>query len=797
MPRAAAALLLCLAGSALAAPRSRGTLLRAEHHDISAPLTLLAAAPAEDNDEEIELGPRPVPHEMQAAPPSRDPVLQDSVAPLLLPRTAITFDGIGSGFLGASSRAFDVKGLPPDPQGDVGPLHFVQIVNASIAMFAKDGRALLGPISTRTLFAGFGGACEARGDGDGIVLYDPLADRWLISQLANTRQGDRPYHVCLAVSRDGDPMGQWARYDYSYAEFHDYPKLGVWSDGYYATYNTFASSGGGEFRGIVYCVFDRLKMLAAEPAAQQCIPIDDPSSGITPADLDGILPPAQDEPNTAVGFVGNALALYRFHADWSEPLNSFVERATLPVAPFAEACIASRGSACIPQPGAASSRLDALGDRMMFRAAYRNFGGRRSLVVNHSVSVRDAVGVRWYEIQDPGGIPALAQQGTYAPDDGYRWMASAASDRAGNIGLGFSLSSADTMPSIAYTGHLASDPPGEMAQGEAVAASSGGSQSSSLRWGDYSSMSVDPGDECTFWYTNEYIPADGVFNWRTRIFSFQLPGCASSPDFAVWPRRGAEVLGRGRTLSFPLDTAALRLAAATKVLSLSVVELPPGVDARIEPATVSPGETATLTLSAAVDAEVGRGQGYAVRAVAADGTASTSGGALDLVDADFAMDLEADTITVAAGATARMRVGTRPLFGSAEPITFSASGLPGGATARFEPAQIVAGGSADLLISAAAGARLANAALAISATAPSTAHVALFHLRAQESPPAEITWSTEGGGPSPLPLRVQNQGGCGCSAAGGGWEAVGLLGLLTAIRRKRGSALHVICWRRR
>src|SRR5205085_9147923 len=235
----------------------------------------------------------------------------------------------------------------------------------------------------------------------------------------------------------------------------------------------------------------------------------------------------------------------------------------------------------------------------------------RSLIVNHSVSVRNVVGVRWYEIRDPGGMAALAQQGTYAPDDGYRWMASAAVDRAGNIGLGFSLSSPNTMPSIAYTGHLAPDPPGEMGQGEGVAASSGGSQSSSLRWGDYSSMSVDPTDECTFWYTNEYIPADGVFNWRTRIFSFQLPGCASSPDFAVWPRRGAEVLGRGRTLSVALDTATLRPAAAAKLLSLSVAELPPGVEARIEPGTVSPGETATLTLTAAADAERGRGQGYA------------------------------------------------------------------------------------------------------------------------------------------------------------------------------------------
>ncbi|HYY52183.1 MAG TPA: hypothetical protein VE755_04880, partial [Myxococcales bacterium] len=754
---------------------------------------------AEDDEAENEMGPRPVPHEMQSAPPGRDPVLQDSVAPLLFPRTLTSFDAIGSGFLGASTRAFDVRGVPPDPQADVGPLHLIQIVNASFAVFAKGGRALLGPIPTRTVFAGFGGACEARGDGDGIVLYDPLADRWLISQLASTRGGERPYHLCIAVSRSGDPTGQWARYDYSFADFHDYPKLGVWPDGYYATYNTFASSSGGEFRGIVYCVFDRLRMLAAEPAAQQCIPIDDSASGLTPADLDGTLPPPPGEPNTATGFVEGALVLYRFHTDWSQPLNSFVERAALPVAPFAEACFASRGTDCIPQPGATAPRLDALGDRMMFRAAYRNLGTRRSLVVNHSVSARSVVGIRWYEISDPGGIPALAQQGTYAPDDAYRWMGSAAIDRAGNIGLGFSLSSSSTLPAIAHTGHLASDAPGEMGQGEAVVATSGGSQFSSLRWGDYSSMSVDPADECTFWYTNEYIPADGVFNWRTRIFSFQLPGCASSAEFAVWPRGGAQAIGRGRTLSVPLDTAALRTGTAESSLTLSVAELPTGVTARIEPQTVAPGETATLTLTAAADAEMGRGQGYAVQALAADGTSASSRGPLDVVDADFAMHLDSDTVPLPAAGTARIRIQTQPLFGPAETVSFAASGLPPALAAHFEPAQVVAGGSANLVISAIPGARPPNVAFTVSATAPSTAHVVLLHLRAQQAPSAETTWPGDGAGAasSPLAPGVQGQGGCGCSAAGGGWEALGLLGLLLAIRQRRGSGRPITSSRRR
>src|SRR5207302_724459 len=208
------------------------------------PLTLLAAAPAEEDEEEVEHGPGRVPHQVQAAPPEHDPVLQASVAPLLLPQTSTNFDGIGLGFLGVNTRAFEVHGVPPDPQGDVGPSHYLQIVNASFAAFAKNGRTLFGPIATRTLFAGFGGACE---------------------------------------------------------------------------------ESGGDFRGIAYCAFDRRKMLAAEPAAQQCILIHDPVSGTTPADLDGSLPPPAGESNTAVGFIGGSLALYRFHADWSDPLNSFVE----------------------------------------------------------------------------------------------------------------------------------------------------------------------------------------------------------------------------------------------------------------------------------------------------------------------------------------------------------------------------------------------------------------------------------------------------------------------------------------
>src|SRR5581483_2257210 len=210
--RCAVALLVALgSGSASAAPRlGRPQVLRADRGDLSAPLLLLSPTPreAEPGEDEEERGPRPVPHSMQATAPARDPVLQDSIAPLAMPRTSTSFEGIGLGFVGPSAKPYKM-GVPPDAQGDVGPSHYVQIVNLAILVLAKDGRPLFGPVPTRTLFAGFGTVCETRDDGDGIVLYDPLADRWLITQLANDPGSARPYHVCIAVSQTSDPMGQW------------------------------------------------------------------------------------------------------------------------------------------------------------------------------------------------------------------------------------------------------------------------------------------------------------------------------------------------------------------------------------------------------------------------------------------------------------------------------------------------------------------------------------------------------------------------------------------------------------
>ncbi|HEY6908106.1 MAG TPA: hypothetical protein VI356_01965 [Myxococcales bacterium] len=853
------ALALSLSGVAFAAPRTgrpgQPQLLRAQRSDVSAPLSLLEASPREEGLDEEERGPRPLPHEFALAAPAQDPVLQDAAAPLLVPPQTGNFDGIGLGFLGATTKGFEVTGAPPDAQGDVGPRHYVQIVNSSFAVFGKDGKAILGPVPTRTIFAGFGGPCETNDDGDGIVLYDPLADRWLIAQFAIARTGAPRFHQCIAVSRSPDPTGAWARYDYTFNEFNDYPKFGVWPDGYYATYNMFPDPGSGQFDGANYCVMDRARMLAGDPAAQQCILLKDEVGGLVPGDFDGYLAPPAGEPNTAVGFGRDVLTLYRFRVDWENPLNSFVEPTTLRVAPFAEACFATRNGSCIPQPGTAAVKLDSLGDRLMYRAAYRNFGGHESMVINHSVTVNGVTGVRWYEIRDPAGTPSLFQQGTYAPDSSWRWMGSAALDRAGDVGLGFSLISSSMPASVAYTAHAASDPPGVMGQGESVAVNGSGVQAAKLRWGDYSSMSVDPTDECTFWYTNEYIPADGDFNWHTRIFSFEVPGCRSAADYSIWPD-DQQAVGRGQQpATVTLNTAPLLAAAVPRKLTLAISSLPRGVTGTIQPAVVSPGQTAILTLTAAADAEFGRGQGYVITATSAEGTVASSPGGLDVVDADFSMTPEQNEVVAVSGVSNTVHIDTRALFGTPETITFSAQGVRNGVVVRFDPPHILAGESADMIVTGSSGLGASSAAVTVLADAVSTSHRAVVHVRALSAPRAQITWPnaeqpvsgraqviasavTSASSPllgmellvdgtklegvfantspavmtwethvvpdgehqlvvratdshggfglsDPVAVIVQNKGDCGCSGTGGGWESLGLVGLLSVLHRRR------------
>lgn len=432
------------------------------------------------------------------------------------------FDGVGNGFTGPAG-AFAVNSAPPDTTGAVGATQYVQWVNSSFAVFDKaTGNAVYGPAAGNTLWKGFGGLCETNNDGDPIVQYDKQAGRWVMMQFAVPTGG--PYFQCVAVSQTSDATGAYNRYAFQYSGFNDYPKVGVWPDGYYVTYNIF---NGNTFAGANVCAFDRVKMLAGQAASQQCVQLSSSYGGVLPADLDGTTAPPAGSPNYLVNKGSSSLNFWKYHVDWTTPANSrMTGPISIPVTAFNAAC---SGGSCIPQTGT-SQQLDSLADRLMFRLAYRNFGTHESLVVNHSVAVgatRKSTysAVRWYELRNLQATPTVYQQSTYAPDSTFRWMGSAAMDKMGNLAVGYSTSSSSTHPGIRYSTRLATDALNTLSN-ETVVVQGAGSQTTTLaRWGDYTHMSVDPVDDCTFWYTGEYLKANGTFNWSTRIASFKIAGC--------------------------------------------------------------------------------------------------------------------------------------------------------------------------------------------------------------------------------------------------------------------------------
>ncbi|MCX7219223.1 MAG: hypothetical protein NTY70_09885 [Burkholderiales bacterium] len=434
------------------------------------------------------------------------------------------FDGMGQGFSGPSG-VFAVQSAPPDTTGAVGASQFVQWVNSSLTVFNKaTGAATYGPVKGNTLFSGFGGACETSNDGDPVVQYDKIANRWVLMQFAVPNGG--PYFQCIAVSKTSDATGGYNRYAFQYSGFNDYPKAGVWPDAYYLTYNMFVPN---TFGGAKVCAMDRAAMVAgAATATQQCFQLSTSYGGLLPADLDGTILPAAGTPNYMINLGTNSLNMWKFHVDWVSPGNSTLTGpSTIPVTAFNAACA---GGTCIPQAGT-SRTLDSLADRAMYRLAYRKFAdGHEALVVNHAVKVgsnrkTSYSATRWYEIRNLSGTPTVYQQSTYAPDNTSRWMGSVAMDKMGNIALGYSASSSAIKPALRFATRLAADPVNTLSN-ETLIMQGTGSQTGTLsRWGDYSHMSVDPVDDCTFWYTSEYLKADGTFNWSTRVTSFKINGC--------------------------------------------------------------------------------------------------------------------------------------------------------------------------------------------------------------------------------------------------------------------------------
>ncbi|HEX6033261.1 MAG TPA: hypothetical protein VFY83_02460, partial [Anaerolineales bacterium] len=466
---------------------------------------------------------------------------------------------------------FGFRVNPPDPVGDVGPNHYVEMINLVFGVYDKQGNLLLGPVDTGTLWADFPVEDCADPSGDPIVVYDQFVDRWILTQFT-TRGLDPatptlPFYNCVAISQTGDPTGAYYRYafitqpdtvDGGYF-FPDYPKYGVWKDSYIMTTRDF---GLVDQYGISVYALEKNKMVNGEAKARAVqffldsndVPLNLIGDGLLPPDIDGKQKPKNDAPAPIVGTQDDgagyggtfdALNIWELDVKWhSTPTASLVFKTQLPVASFDSIfpCGPSRG--CIPQPGITNpdQYLDILSyrQRPTWRLAYRNFKTYEVLVTNQSVeALPGTAGVRWYEIRrDSSGAYSLYQQGTYAPNDGvHRWMGSVAMDKNGNIAAGYSVSNATTVyPGIRYTGRLAGDPLGEMTLGEGVIINGSGVQTATnSRWGDYTSMNVDPVDDCTFWYVNEYYAVSGVplpappgadtRPWQTRIASFKLPGC--------------------------------------------------------------------------------------------------------------------------------------------------------------------------------------------------------------------------------------------------------------------------------
>ena len=519
-------------GGSGASNESTVRVIREEKHDVSAPLAELdqmtPAQPHRFSPRLLKILPTaPASNQPEYAAP--DLALQAVALPPVAAKLGLNIAGLGQGQYG-----FLLEYSPPDTNGAVGATQYVQWVNAEFAVFDKATGALVaGPTEGNALWHGFGGGCETNNDGDPIVQYDKIADRWVLTQFSISTL---PYTQCVAVSTTSDATGTYNRYAFSFgdSDYSDYPKLGVWPDAYYMSFNVFLD--GSNFIGANACALDRNAMIAGNNATIICFQQESSVASLLPSDMDGTITPAAGEPAFFMNFGKNVLQLWAFHVDFTTPANStFTGPTVLPVANFAAKCFRS----CVAQPGT-TQLLDALGDRPMYRLAYRQFpNGVESLVFNHSIST----GVRWYEVRSPNGTPTVFQQGTFSPDSNTRWMGSIAMDQSGDMALGYSVSSKSVYPSIYFTGRVAADTLGSM-EGEQLIISGSGSQTGGQdRWGDYSAMTVDPADDCTFWYTQEYIPSTGSFNWNTRIANFIFPNCGASS--------GATVALSATKLTFP------------------------------------------------------------------------------------------------------------------------------------------------------------------------------------------------------------------------------------------------------
>jgi hypothetical protein len=515
-----------------------------------------------------------------------------------------SFDGLGVGFSGPQGSARTNN--PSDNSLAVGPDHIVQTVNSRMAIFTKKGkrypetgRVLYGPVNHNNVFRGFGGTCEARNNGDTVVRYDQLADRWLIVMPIFSRipyRSDQPgpqspadgaresvigvagqpgraellyqppmpppdtttagagrgrgagagragqpeeprgvYSMCYAVSATSDPLGSWYRYEFLRYYFPDYPRPAIWSDGYYSPSSTGDNRISEEIATEKHaCVVDRDRMLRGEPATEQCVILHNVGF-LNNADIDGTQLPPRGAPNIMMAAGGRQLdSIFRdsvidaweFKVDWRDASRTRISGPQrISVAPYDYLCDGQLKN-CVTQPGT-DRGLDSQGDKIMSRLVYRRIGDTERIVGVHSVATSTSKGgVRWYEfrVDERSRAVTLKQQGTFMADSQYRWMASPAIDKVGNIGIGYSFGGVPHFAGQRFTGRRPDDPPGRMTMAETILVEGEAAQTGTLRWEDYTTTAMDPSDDCTVWYVGDYLKA-GAANYSTKIGGFRMQGC--------------------------------------------------------------------------------------------------------------------------------------------------------------------------------------------------------------------------------------------------------------------------------
>jgi hypothetical protein len=591
-------------------------------------------------------------------------------------------------------------------------------VNVQFAVYSKSGTQLNGPINFTTFFAPLGGDC-AGGASDPIVLYDRQADRWLISDIGITST----FSECVGVSTTNDPTGAYVLYAYSFgASLNDYPKLGVWptasNSAYLATYNIFAPAG---FAGADLCGLDRAKMLAGDSsAAQLCQSSPNTEGSYLPSDMDGPTPPANGTPGLFVTWQNNnpgQLFLRKLTLNFAAGTATLSSATTISVANDSFAC--GNGGTCVPQAGTTQT-LDTLGDRLMYRFAIRHFSDHDRAVVNHAVGNGSQVAIRWYELFDPAGSVTLNQQGTFAPDTTYRWMGSMAEDKNGDIGLGYSASSSTLHPAVRFTGRVPSDPLGTL-ETEASILEANGSQTGGLsRWGDYTALQVDPSDDCTFWYVDQYEKVNGKFNWSTNIGSFAFVGCSGNPTFFLDASPNALTVLQGASGTSTITVTDLNGFSGS--VNLTASGLPSGVTAAFSPNPTT--STSTLTLTASATAALGTAT---VTITGKSGSLTqTTTLTLTVVGPDFSLTATPNKLTIPPGSSGTSTIAVAPVNGFAGSVSLAASGLPSGVTAAFSPNPTTSTSTLTLTVSASAAA--GTKAITITGTSGSLTHTTTLTL---------------------------------------------------------------------